>query len=298
MHFDSGQVISRTAREARELLPQLEAKADAFFLDGFAPAKNPEIWSPETVRELARLAAPGATLATWTVAGGVRSALQDAGFRVEKRDGFGHKREMLLGQWNVTAAKPAARDRRAVVVGAGIAGIACAERLGVRGWDITLVDARAERDGGAVGLLRPIANLRDATNARLSRSAFLYALQHYRALRDGYHLQWDRCGTLQLAADGDGCNATRRSRRSRGYPGDFLAFAGLERAARSHPWTGPDGGFLRARGCRCRASRSRTSHASERTCGWSAGGPWRGSNAKARTGGRSTRTDAWWPRRR
>ncbi len=104
MHFDNGQVIlTLLLGEARELIPQLEASVDAFFLDGFAPAKNPEIWSPEMVRELARLAAPGATLSTWTVAGGVRSALSDAGFAIEKREGSGFKREMLTGTWKEPA---------------------------------------------------------------------------------------------------------------------------------------------------------------------------------------------------
>ena len=55
-----------------------------------------------------------------------------------------------------------------------------------------------------MGLVRPIANLRDAINAQASRGAFLYALQHYRALQhDGYHLIWNRCGVLQLAEDDD-----------------------------------------------------------------------------------------------
>src|SRR5689334_19499568 len=98
IHFDGGRVIlTLLFGEAEALLPQLVARPDAFFLDGFAPARNPGMWSPAVVRELARLAAPDATLATWTVAGGVRSALIDAGFSVEKRPGFAGKREMLAG---------------------------------------------------------------------------------------------------------------------------------------------------------------------------------------------------------
>ena len=64
LHFDAGNVVlTLLLGEARACLPQLVASADALFLDGFAPARNPEMWSPEVVRELARLAAPGATLA-------------------------------------------------------------------------------------------------------------------------------------------------------------------------------------------------------------------------------------------
>src|SRR6185295_18340778 len=83
LHFDGGNVIlTLLFGDAAVTLPQLVATVDAFFLDGFSPAKNPGIWSPEVVRQLARAAAPGATLATWTVAGGVRTALVDAGFAV------------------------------------------------------------------------------------------------------------------------------------------------------------------------------------------------------------------------
>lgn len=84
--------------DAAALLPTLDVAADAFYLDGFSPAKNPALWSPELCRSLYRLAASGATLATWSVAGAVRRALTDAGFSVEKRPGFADKRQMLVGR--------------------------------------------------------------------------------------------------------------------------------------------------------------------------------------------------------
>jgi tRNA 5-methylaminomethyl-2-thiouridine biosynthesis bifunctional protein len=231
IHFDAGNVVLTVLLgDAATLLPQLEARADALFLDGFAPTRNPGIWSPEIVRELARLAAPGATVATWTVAGGVRAALAGAGFRVEKRAGFGAKREMLSG---VRDGDPEARAvrRHAVVVGAGLAGTLAAERLAARDWDVELVDARPERSTAAVGLVRPIANLRDAVNARLARAAFLYALQHYRALvHDGYHLQWNRCGVLQLAQDDEESARFEAIARSQGYPAELLEYVDAARA--------------------------------------------------------------------
>src|SRR5438045_212304 len=164
--FDEGGVaLTLVFGDARATLPQLVGRADAFFPDGFAPAKNPDMWSPEVVRELARLAAPGATLATWTVAGGVRAALADAGFAIEKRPGFASKREMLTGRrGDRAAASPPVR--RAAVIGAGLAGTLAAERLAARGWEIELIDARGEASTSAVGLVRPIANLRDAINAQ------------------------------------------------------------------------------------------------------------------------------------
>ncbi len=234
LQFDGGRVtLTLMAGEAAELLPRLVARADALFLDGFAPARNPGMWSPEVVRELARLAAPGATLATWTVAGGVRAALADAGFRVEKREGFGAKREMLAGVREGEPATPATPRRRAVVVGAGLAGTLCAERLASRGWEVDLLDAREHRGGALAGVVRPIANIRDAVNAQLSRPAFLYALQHFRALQhDGYHLLWRRCGVLQLADGDDEAARFAAIVQAQEHPPEFLRTVDADEAAR------------------------------------------------------------------
>jgi tRNA 5-methylaminomethyl-2-thiouridine biosynthesis bifunctional protein len=253
LQFEGGRVqLTLLAGDARELLPQLEASADALYLDGFAPARNPEMWSPEVVRELARLSAPGATLATWTVAGGVRTVLGDAGFRLEKRAGLGHKREMLAGRREDEATAPSRRQRRAVVVGAGLAGTFCAERLASRGWDVDLVDAREKRTGATVGLVRPIANIRDAVNAQVSRPAFLYALQHFRALQhDGYHLVWNRCGVLQLADGEDEAARFAAIVAAQGHPPDFLRLVDAGQArelagreVRGPGWWFPSGAWV------------------------------------------------------
>lgn len=99
LDLSEGRVILRLVfGDAVTMLRMLDAEVDAFYLDGFSPAKNPELWSPELCRSLYRLAAPGATIATWSVAGAVRRALSDAGFAVEKRPGFADKRQMLVGQ--------------------------------------------------------------------------------------------------------------------------------------------------------------------------------------------------------
>mgnify|MGYP006171741335 CR=1 FL=1 len=83
--------------DARETLPAWEGMADAWFLDGFSPAKNPELWSPDLMAEVARHTAPGGSFATYTAAGHVRRALADAGFAVERRTGHGRKRHMSTG---------------------------------------------------------------------------------------------------------------------------------------------------------------------------------------------------------
>lgn len=84
--------------EASEQLAQLDEQVDAWFLDGFAPAKNPDMWTDELFGLLARLSAPEATLATFTSAGFVRRGLQATGFVMQRNKGFGFKRQMLSGQ--------------------------------------------------------------------------------------------------------------------------------------------------------------------------------------------------------
>lgn len=100
LEFDGGRVrLTLHFGDAVKLLPELDVVADAFYLDGFSPAKNPELWSPALCRSLARLAARGATLATWSVAGSVRRALAAAGFAVTRCPGFAGKRQMLVGRF-------------------------------------------------------------------------------------------------------------------------------------------------------------------------------------------------------
>ena len=82
------------AGDARETLPAWEGRADAWFLDGFAPAKNPELWGADLMAEVARHTAPGGTAATYTAAGFVRRGLEAAGFVVERAPGYGRKRHM------------------------------------------------------------------------------------------------------------------------------------------------------------------------------------------------------------
>lgn len=96
--FDFGSVhLTVITGDARETLPKWTSKADAWFLDGFAPSRNPEMWNEDLMAAVASASAPAATFATYTVAGFVRRGLASAGFAPEKRSGFGTKREMLTG---------------------------------------------------------------------------------------------------------------------------------------------------------------------------------------------------------
>ena len=92
-----GVEIEIVQGDVRQTLPAWNGRADAWFLDGFSPARNPEMWGADLMAEVARHTAPGGTFATYTAAGHVRQALGAAGFAVERVPGFGRKRHMTRG---------------------------------------------------------------------------------------------------------------------------------------------------------------------------------------------------------
>jgi tRNA 5-methylaminomethyl-2-thiouridine biosynthesis bifunctional protein len=95
---DGGVMLTLIFGDAVDILPALRLRADALYLDGFAPAKNPELWTPAIFDSLAALAADDATFSTYTSAGDVKRALLQAGFEYRKVAGFGWKRAMLVGR--------------------------------------------------------------------------------------------------------------------------------------------------------------------------------------------------------
>lgn len=97
IRLDDAITLTLIFDDVNAAIPGLEASVDAWFLDGFAPAKNPDMWTDILFENMARLSAPGATLSTFTAAGAVRRGLAAAGFHIEKRPGFGHKRHMTIG---------------------------------------------------------------------------------------------------------------------------------------------------------------------------------------------------------
>ena len=214
-------------------LRDLRLAADAIYLDGFSPARNGDMWSPAVLRAISRLAAPGATAATWSVAGAVRHALEETGFAVEKRPGFGNKKEMLVAR-NTRPGKvrEAPTERRAVVVGAGLAGAAVCERLCARGWEVELYERHAEpaqeASGNHAGTFHPIVTPDDSIFARLTRAAYLYSLAHWGRLEN---LRWDPCGVLQLARDDKEEASQRASVAALALPPGYAQYVTREEAA-------------------------------------------------------------------
>lgn len=106
--LDQGRIqLTLMLGDARDCLPRVEAGVDAFYLDGFAPDANPDLWQTAVYGEFARLAHPGALAATYTVAAGVRQGLAQAGFACEKRPGYGRKRHCLVARFEGDGRPPA-----------------------------------------------------------------------------------------------------------------------------------------------------------------------------------------------
>lgn len=231
--LDGGRVLlTLLVGDVLECLPQLDARIDAWFLDGFAPAKNPEMWTEELFAELARLSAPEATLATFTSAGFVRRGLIAAGFAMARVKGFGHKREMLAGHyqgqpgeraapWFARPADPAG-VRHAVVIGAGLAGCATAASLAARGWRVTLLerhdDIAREASGNPQGVLYLKLSAHGTALSRLIVAGFGHTRRLLERLQRG--ADWDACGVLQLAFDAR--EAERQGKLATAFPADLL----------------------------------------------------------------------------
>jgi tRNA 5-methylaminomethyl-2-thiouridine biosynthesis bifunctional protein len=149
--FEGGRVqLTLCIGEVRAMLRELRFEADSVYLDGFTPALNPDMWDPHTLKAVSHLCRRGTRVATWTIARSVRDGLAQHGFIVEKAAGLPPKRDCLRATWDPpwTPRRPepapvapwAGGDRRALVIGAGLAGASAAYSLAQRGWQVTVLD--------------------------------------------------------------------------------------------------------------------------------------------------------------
>ncbi|HDR9289149.1 bifunctional tRNA (5-methylaminomethyl-2-thiouridine)(34)-methyltransferase MnmD/FAD-dependent 5-carboxymethylaminomethyl-2-thiouridine(34) oxidoreductase MnmC [Burkholderia multivorans] len=248
LEFDAGRVVlTLVFGDALERLPTLVARADAFYLDGFAPSKNADLWSIDVFRALARMADEHATFATYSSSGVVKRALDEAGFAYRKVDGFAGKRAMLVGEyaprWRMRRhepprAWPNASARRALVIGAGIAGCAVVERLAARGWNVTLIERHeriaSEASGNPAGVFHPLMTRDDNVASRLTRAGFLYAVARWRALEKGGHaFARSTRGMVHLAESADDFARMRDAFDALGAPSDYAKLLDTD-AARAY----------------------------------------------------------------
>lgn len=202
-------------------LPQLSSPptglVDAWYLDGFAPSKNPQMWTHELYCQMVRLAKKDCTFATFTCAGTVKRGLQQAGFTVEKRTGFGRKRHMLAGKLENKAAvtyqfpyfhrNPAAsagKKANVAIIGAGLAGAHCALALVQKGYGVTVYcqheTVAQGASGNAQGGFYPHLNNEMNAGSELHAQAFTFARRHYNTLlAGGYEFAHQWCGVFLSA---------------------------------------------------------------------------------------------------
>lgn len=213
--FDQGRVrLTLMLGDAIDAYSSLYGQVDAWFLDGFAPSKNPEMWQPALFRQLARLSHSGTTLATFTAAGFVRRGLEAEGFHVTKAPGFGRKREMVQASYQGPQQGPSAtpwfdppsplKTSHAVVIGAGIAGCTTAYALAQRGIRVTLLERSAEvasaGSGNRQGALYAKLPVSHNAQGQLHLLGLMYTLRLLGQV-DPQMQHWSHCGLLQLALD-------------------------------------------------------------------------------------------------
>lgn len=213
--FNHGQItLDLWFGDINQTLLQTDAslyqQIDAWFLDGFSPAKNPDMWTDTLFCSMAKLTRPGGTAATFSVAGLVRRGLQQAGFSVQKRKGFARKREMLSARLtqNIVIPHPypwyqrqPASSEHIAIIGGGIASALLALALLRRGLKVTLYCADSIPAQGASGnhqgALYPLFSPYDPAINRFFPTAFTFARRLYDALPVRFDHQW--CAVTELA---------------------------------------------------------------------------------------------------
>ncbi|MCE2571632.1 bifunctional tRNA (5-methylaminomethyl-2-thiouridine)(34)-methyltransferase MnmD/FAD-dependent 5-carboxymethylaminomethyl-2-thiouridine(34) oxidoreductase MnmC [Motilimonas eburnea] len=267
--LQQGQVIlDLWFGDLHDSLPQLysttEGLVDCWFLDGFAPSKNPDMWSPALFNAMGRLAKPGATVATFTAAGFVRRGLGDAGFVMTKPKGFGRKREMLAGHYPMTPKclpvtkgenrePSASNDASITLVGGGIASAATALALVRKGRKVTLYcqdkQLAQQASGNRQGALYPLLSPNNPINTELFIHAFDYSRQLLKHVSH-HGLRHQFCGVMELSYDDKSAKKINLIEQQ-GYPSTLVSPLTSEQANQvanlaidTHGLYYPQGGWL------------------------------------------------------
>ena len=227
---------------------ELEFQADAWFLDGFAPAKNPGMWSDAAITALRSHSRPGTTMATFTAVGEVRRLLVNAGFTMRKTSGFGRKLEMLSGELPRTPEAGGDHgitpSRSIAIIGAGVAGCLLARNLVDRGLEVTLIDkatdAGTAASGNCQGALYVKLGVEFNDQASLGLSSLLFS-QRYYAQCGGEH--WHPTGLIQLAYSEVEADRQARFAARNDYPPSILRAVDAEEATRLAGIPLQSGGF-------------------------------------------------------
>jgi tRNA 5-methylaminomethyl-2-thiouridine biosynthesis bifunctional protein len=212
---EANQMLSSIAQSPdADLAMYQKTPIDAWFLDGFTPAKNPELWTDDIFNSIASLSAENTTFATFTCASAVRKGINNVGFTSEKVSGFGDKRESLRGQfegrelskphsvthWFLDQQPKQSASKTAIVLGAGIAGCTAASALAKRGYSVTVIDRHQtianEGSGNLQAVVYPKLSKQNDALPRINLTAMTMASRFYKPY-------WDQglgsqCGVLLL----------------------------------------------------------------------------------------------------
>lgn len=258
--------------DVHEVLPKIENKpqglVDTWFLDGFAPSKNPEMWTQELFESMALLAKDQCHFATFTAAGHVKRGLREAGFDVQKHPGHGRKRDMLAGSIEKTTDNPSRlpyfirvpatliKKPKIAIIGGGLAGANCAYALSKRGFSTTLYcqdDALAQgASGNNQGGFYPQLNAQAGHASQIHALSFNYASKLYKQLlNQGIHYSHQWCGTFQVAFNNKVASRYGKLVQNQTWPESLIHWIDAQQATKiakvDLPYPGlyiPQGGWI------------------------------------------------------
>ena len=224
--------------DAEQWLQACSFHADAWFLDGFSPKHNPEMWSATLFKGIRQHSRKGTTLATFTTAGFIRQALTEQGFTTTKTLGFANKREMtravLNSATNIKLKTDGSTADKILIVGAGLAGAMTARALAHRGYQVEVLDAARQPAQGASGNPQGALYVKLAVDwsphTRYHLASYLYAINTYRAWLQPELKAWNPTGLLLFAHNDREALRQRKFNERSNYPPGILFPASQQEA--------------------------------------------------------------------
>lgn len=195
LHIDEQITLTLLLGDAAESLKQLVATVDAWYLDGFAPSRNPEMWSADLFNAMAAMSKSETTLATYSAASVVKKGLTQAGFSLTKQTGYGPKRDMLVGTYHGTDKQPSnkqpwhpipkanIKQKKVTILGGGIAGLSLARSFSLAGFHTTIVDQNdqplLQASGNGYAMVMPLITAQKSPEALFYLRAFEHSKRLY-----------------------------------------------------------------------------------------------------------------------
>ncbi len=249
MVFDGRVALTLIFGDVNDVLPEITASVDAWFLDGFTPSKNPAMWTEELFGQMARLSHAGTSAATFTAAGFVKRGLRAAGFAVEKRKGFGTKRDMLAGRFagegaappvstapaapaiGPAMAPPITASRTVHILGGGLAGCSAAYSLKQYGFTPVLYDPggiAAYASGNPTGLVNPRFSAFRTAESDFYTAGYAQAIRSFARFSA---IDYARCGGLHLITGEEKEKRLTRTAANWGWAVDHMRLVGAAEAS-------------------------------------------------------------------